>query len=170
MFSPGQTVVYPAQGVGIIKSIETQELAGVSAEFYTVHILSTGINVLVPVKSAVNAGLRNLCSQEEARKTLDNLKDYQSAQVHAGQNWNRRQREYTERLKEGKLETVGGVLKELILISSRKELSFGEKRLLEQAMSLVAGELACVLNKDEEEIKETINSFYSDLFPSPAEE
>lgn len=165
MFSPGQIVVYPAQGVGVIESIETQELGGVSAEFYTVHIISTKINVLVPVKSAANAGLRGLCTQDEAKNTLEYLKDYQHTHVHAGQNWNRRQREYTERLKEGTLKTVGGVLKELILISAQKELSFGEKRLLEQAMNLVAGELAYVLDKEEGEIRNIIHAFYNDLFP-----
>lgn len=161
--------MYPAQGVGVIERIETQELAGVSAEFYTVHIISTNINVLVPVKNAAGAGLRGLCSVSEAEKTLNDLKDYRHTQVHAGQNWNRRQREYTERLKEGRLESVGAVLKELILISAQKELSFGEKRLLEQAMGLVAGELAYALEKDEEEIKNLINAFYADLFPANAD-
>ena len=161
-------VVYPAQGVGVIERIETQELAGVAAEFYIVHIICNNINVLVPVKNAANAGLRSLCSAKEAECTLKYLGDYQNTQVHAGQNWNRRQREYTERLKTGTLEAVGSVLKELVLISAQKELSFGEKRLLEQSMSLVSGELAQVLKKDEEEIKETINSFYTGLFP-PAE-
>ena len=170
MFTPGQTVVYPAQGVGVIERIETQELAGVAAEFYIVHIFCNNINVLVPVKSAVNAGLRPLCSEGDAKNALAFLKDYQDTPVHAGQNWNRRQREYTERLKAGTLETVGSVLKELILISAQKELSFGEKRLLEQSMGLVCGELAQVLNKQEEEIKDTINSFYAELFPVEDEE
>lgn len=166
MFTPGQTVVYPAQGVGVIERIETQELAGVQAEFYIVHILCNDINVLVPVKSAPNTGLRPLSSENDAKRTLEELKDYQNTHVHAGQNWNRRQREYTERLKAGTLDTVSSVLKELILLGAQKELSFGEKRLLEQSMALVSGELSYILEKPEEEIKETINSFYIDLFPA----
>lgn len=166
MFTPGQTVVYPAQGVGVIERIETQELAGVQAEFYIVHILCNDINVLVPVKSAPNTGLRPLSSENDAKRTLEELKDYQNTHVHAGQNWNRRQREYTERLKAGTLDTVSSVLKELILLGAQKELSFGEKRLLEQSMALVSGELSYILEKSEEEIKETINSFYIDLFPA----
>ena len=165
MFTPGQTVVYPAQGVGVIERIETQELAGVQAEFYIVHILCNDINVLVPVKSAPNTGLRPLSSPKEAKKTMEELKNYQNTPVHAGQNWNRRQREYTERLKAGTLETVSSVLKELILLGAQKELSFGEKRLLEQSMALVSGELSYILEKPEEDIKETINSFYNELFP-----
>ena len=165
MFTPGQTVVYPAQGVGAIERIETQELAGVQAEFYIVHILCNDINVLVPVKSAPNTGLRPLSSAKEAKKTMEELKNYQNTPVHAGQNWNRRQREYTERLKAGTLETVSSVLKELILLGAQKELSFGEKRLLEQSMALVSGELSYILEKPEEDIKETINSFYNELFP-----
>ncbi len=149
----------------MIERIETQELAGVQAEFYIVHILCNDINVLVPVKSAPNTGLRPLSSAKEAKKTMEELKNYQNTPVHAGQNWNRRQREYTERLKAGTLETVSSVLKELILLGAQKELSFGEKRLLEQSMALVSGELSYILEKPEEDIKETINSFYNELFP-----
>ena len=166
MFTPGQTVVYPAQGVGVIERIETQELAGVQAEFYIVHILCNDINVLVPVKNAPNTGLRPLSSKNDAKRTLEELKDYQNTHVHAGQNWNRRQREYTERLKAGTLDTVSSVLKELILLGAQKELSFGEKRLLEQSMALVSGELSYILEKPEKEVKEIINSFYIDLFPA----
>lgn len=170
VFTTGQMVVYPAQGVGVIERIESQELGGIRAEFYIVNIMCNNIHVLVPVKNATNTGLRPLSTPTEAESVLDNLKNYQKTQVHAGQNWNRRQREYTEKLKAGTLETVGSVLKELILISSSKELSFGEKRLLEQSMNLISGELSHVLKRDGDDIKKTINEFYVDLFPPESKE
>ena len=62
---------------------------------------------------------------------------------------------------------MGYVLKELILISGEKELSFGERRLLEQAMGLVTSELSCVLNRDADEIKNYIETFYADVLSKP---
>ena len=59
------------------------------------------------------------------------------------------------------------MLKELILISGEKELSFGERRLLEQAMGLVTSELACVLERDAGELKTVIENFYADVLVKP---
>lgn len=169
MFTPGQLVVYPAQGVGVIECIESQELGGVLAEFYIVRIADNNITVMVPVKSAANTGLRRLSSKNEAKTVLAYLQDYEGVTVHVGQNWNRRQREYTERLKAGGLQDIACVLRELILISASKELSFGEKRLLEQAMTLLSIELSYVLEKKAEDIKEQVESYYAEILTPPDE-
>lgn len=169
VFNPGQFVVYPAQGVGVIERMERQELAGFSADFYIVRIIGSNITVMVPVKSANNTGLRSLSSKNKAAEVLKSLQDREGVNTFAGQNWNRRQREYTERLKSGALEDVAGVLKELILISAGKELSFGEKRLMEQAMDLLSAEMGQVLDKPHEQIKTEIESYFEDIL-HPVEE
>jgi CarD family transcriptional regulator len=97
-----------------------------------------------------------LSSIEHARSILDGFADHGSFPGYTGQNWNRRYREYMERLKSSKLADVAHVLHELLLIGRGKELSFGERRLLEQAMSLVSGELAVVLNNSEQAVRESI--------------
>jgi CarD family transcriptional regulator len=94
---------------------------------------------------------------------LDSLQDRSTFTGYSGQNWNRRYREYSERLKSTSLLDVGYVLKELILISGEKELSFGERRLLEQAMGLVTSELSCVLDRDAGDVKALIETFYADV-------
>lgn len=85
--------------------------------------------------------------------------------VYTGQNWNRRFREYSERLKSPELAVVAGVLRELLLIGRGKELSFGERRLQEQAMSLVTGELAQVLGLDEDAIRDELLEIYAPPAP-----
>ncbi|MDR2124548.1 MAG: CarD family transcriptional regulator [Desulfovibrio sp.] len=162
MFYKGQIVVYPAQGPGVIEDLERREIGGCETEFYVIRILSGNTRVLVPVGNAVNVGLRVPCTPDEARAALDALRDSGGRAGSWGQNWNRRYREYTERLKSPSLREVCGVLKELFLLSGRKELSFGERRLQEQAMSLVAAELACVLKKDVCEIRSSIERLFAD--------
>jgi CarD family transcriptional regulator len=163
VYSPEQLVVYPAQGVGVIEGLERKEVGGHNAEFYIIRIFTNNIKVMVPVKNALNVGLRTPCSTVEANAVLASLQDRSSFTGYSGQNWNRRHREYSERLKSASLFDVGYVLKELILISGEKELSFGERRLLEQAMSLVTSEISCVLKCEPAEIRKTIEEFYADV-------
>lgn len=163
MFATDQLVVYPAQGVGIIERLENQEIGGLSVEMYVIRILTNNITVMVPTKNARNVGLRSLCSKKEAKSVLESFQDRSGFTGYTGQNWNRRYREYSERLKSPVLMDVGYVLKELTLISAEKELSFGERRLLEQAVGLVASEIAHVLGKEMDEIKDQIENFFADI-------
>lgn len=167
MFSQDQIVVYPAQGVGKIELLEHKEIGGQNVEFYIIRIISSNITVMVPVVNAKAVGLRGLSSKKEVKKVLEYLKERGSFTGYTGQNWNRRYREYTDRLKSPSLLDVCYVLKELILISAEKELSFGERRLQEQAMGLITSELSYVLDSPADEIKKEIESFYEDLLPSP---
>lgn len=167
MFTTDDLVVYPAQGVGKIESISKQTVGGVACEFYIVRILTNNITLMVPVANAANVGLRSLISPEQAQNILDALAaDPSSGQIYTGQNWNRRYREYSEKLKSNELSDVAHVLRELMLIGRGKELSFGERRLLEQALALVAGEIAIVLECPEQQLRDQIQSY---LLVAPVE-
>lgn len=169
MFAAEQLVVYPAQGVGKIERIETQDIGGVEADYYIVRILSNNVTLMVPVLKANNVGLRPVCPPESGRAIIESLKDRSDFTGYSGQNWNRRYREYSEKLKSGDLSDVAYVLKELLLIGRDKELSFGERRLLEQAMGLITLELAHALGKDQEEIKEIIEDLFQDVLAAQEE-
>lgn len=162
MFSPNQLVVYPAQGVGKVERIERQTIGGIETEFYIVRILSNNVTLMVPVRNAANVGLRAVCNAEEGTAILTGLEDRSGFTGYTGQNWNRRYREYSEKLKSGELEDVAYVLKELLLIGKDKELSFGERRLLEQAMGLITLELAHALDRPQQEIQERIEEMFAD--------
>lgn len=170
VFSPNQLVVYPAQGVGKIERIERQEIGGVFVEMYIVRILSNNITLMIPVATAKNVGLRALSQSKQAQKLIDSFKDRSSFTGFISQNWNRRYREYTDKLKSGDLGDVCSVLRELILISGEKELSFGERRLKEQAMTLVTSEMSCIFKESPENIKNRIESFFVDILQKEPEE
>lgn len=161
MFSADSLVVYPAQGVGKIERIDHREIGGVGCEFYIVRIRSNNITLMVPVANAANVGLRDLVSEDQARNILEFLHGDLEKTIFTGQNWNRRFREYSERMKSPDLAVVANVLRELLLIGRSKDLSFGERRLLEQAMSLVSGEISQVLGADPEELREELLALYA---------
>ena len=128
MFTSEQLVVYPAQGVGQIERIDSQNIGGSACDFYIVRIRANSITLMVPVKNASNVGLRTLVSTKEAEHIWEALRNNPQQTVHTGQNWNRRFREYSERLKSPDLSIVANVLRELLLIGRTKDLSFGERR------------------------------------------
>ena len=159
-------MAYPTQGVGKIERIEHKNIGGVPCDFYIVRVRSNNITLMVPVSNAASVGLRSLVTRAEAQKIFDGLRAGIERSVFIGQNWNRRFREYSERLKSPELATVAEVLRELLLIGRAKELSFGERRLLEQAMSLVCGEISEALGEPMDEIRGQLLELYA---PSPLE-
>jgi len=169
VFKTNELVVYPSQGVGRVERIERQEIGGAEAEFYIVRILANNVTLMVPVKNAANVGLRPVCSLRTGQSIFESLKDRSDFTGYTGQNWNRRYREYSEKLKSGDLSDVAYVLKELFLIGKDKELSFGERRLLEQAMGLVSMELAYAMNRDQDTVREDITDMFRDVIEAGEE-
>ncbi|MEF3696919.1 CarD family transcriptional regulator [Desulfolutivibrio sp.] len=163
MFSVDQLVVYPAQGVGKVERIESRDIGGATTDFFIVRILSNNVTLMVPVRNAQNVGLRPLCTEDQGRAIIESLKDRSDFTGYTGQNWNRRYREYSEKLKSGDLADVAYVLKELLLIGQNKELSFGERRLLEQATGLLTLELSLSLSQEQDEVKAVINELFADV-------
>jgi len=169
VFSVDELVVYPAQGVGKVERIETQEIGGVATELIIVRILSNNVTLMVPVKNAKNVGLRGVYTPKQAKDILAYLQDRSDFTGYSGQNWNRRYREYSEKLKSSNLRDVAYVLKELILIGKDKELSFGERRLLEQAMGLISLELSFAMKKDQGDVKKSIEELFADILHAKEE-
>lgn len=161
MFTSDDLVVYPAQGVGKIERIDSKTVGGLVCELYIVRIRANNVTLMVPVNNAAHVGLRMLTPKDEAEIILESLRNDSGKAVYTGQNWNRRFREYSERLKSPSLATVAEVLRELLLIGRSKELSFGERRLQEQAMSLVTGELSEVLGVGEDKVRDELLEIYA---------
>ncbi len=167
VFSVGELVVYPAQGVGKVERIEEQDVGGAMTNLYIVRILTNNVTLMVPVNNACSVGLRPVCGSEQGQEILNFLSDRSDFTGYSGQNWNRRYREYSEKLKSKDIIDVAYVLKELFLISRDKELSFGERRLLEQSMGLISMELSYALNVDQSQAKSKVEALFSDIL-SPA--
>ena len=155
-FKIGDKAVHPNHGVGEVTNIENKEIAGSSKSFYILKILDTGMKVMVPTDAAERLGLRQVISRKDAKKVVDILKSEEIAVT--SQPWNRRYREYMEMLKSGSPFEVAKVLRDLYRLKSTKELSFGERRLLDTARSLLITELALARRCKEQTVESEIQS------------
>ncbi len=159
MFAQGDMAVYPAHGVGVIKSIETQEVAGIDQKFYVLQILDNNMTIMIPTSNSENVGLRAIVSKNEVEDVLDILRD--RAQEIGSQTWNRRYRDYMEKIKTGSVHEVASVLRDLFLLSVDKDLSYGERKMLDTAKGLLVKELSLAQKVDEGNISDKIDTIFA---------
>jgi len=93
-FKVGDSVVYPAHGVGAVVGVETQDVAGLSLEVYVITFDHEKMTLRVPTKKAKTAGLRSLAATNVVSQALTTLKG--RARVKRTM-WSRRAQEYSER-------------------------------------------------------------------------
>jgi len=158
MFQIGEVAVYPGHGVGKIESIEEKEFSGTKQSFYIIRILDTDMTIMIPIDGAKNAGLRCVIESCDVTKVYNILKDKNV--THDNSPWNRRYKEYMERIKSGSIYEVATVLKELYNLRYWKELSFGEKKMFEIARGLITKELSISLEKEEMKIEREIEKIF----------
>lgn len=167
-FKVGDKAVHPAHGVGEVTGIEAREIAGSKAQFYVLKILETGMKVMVPVNAPESVGLRAVMSKREAEKVME---VFQVRERSVGNGpWNRRQRAYNEMIKSGSPYEVAKVLRDLYAIKfkNEKDLSYGERRLMEQARGLLFKEIALAKKVTESAIEEEIATMFAPSQPAPA--
>ena len=157
-FKVGDKAVYPAHGVGEVKSIESKDIMGSKQTFYVLQILDSGMKIMVPTANVNAVGLREVISDQEVDDVYEILKQ---RDVHIdNQTWNRRYREYMDKIKTGSVYEIAEVLRDLSLLKFKKELSFGERKMLDTAKSLLMKELAICEGREEDEIEEEINEIF----------
>ncbi|MFC1832571.1 CarD family transcriptional regulator [Thermodesulfobacteriota bacterium] len=159
MFTEGDMAVYPAHGVGVIKSIETQQVAGIDQKFYVLEILGNSMRIMIPTSSSENVGLRSIVNKKEALEVLNILRD-RAVEIDS-QTWNRRYREYMEKIKTGSIFEVAAVLRDLFLLSVDKDLSYGERKMLDTAKGLLVKELSIAQDVEEDQISQKIENIFS---------
>jgi CarD family transcriptional regulator len=159
VFAEGDMAVYPAHGVGVIKSIEMQTVAGIDQTFYVLEILDNGMRIMIPTVSSESVGLRAIVDETEVNGVLDILAD---RNVELGsQTWNRRYRDYMEKIKTGSVHEVAAVLRDLFLLSVDKDLSYGERKMLDTAKGLLVKELSLAQDTEESTVSKTIEAIFS---------
>jgi len=163
MFKVGDIVVYPAHGVAEVESVEEREISGSTMSFFILKILDTQMTVMVPVINVKNVGIRQLINKKGIEQVMDILKQ-RSVNID-NQTWNRRYREYMEKIRTGSVFEVASVLRDLLLLRVGKDLSFGERRMLDMAKGLLVKELSVAQKSTEERVEKHIEALFERFAP-----
>jgi CarD family transcriptional regulator len=158
-FNVGEKTVYPGHGVAELVALEEQEISGHALVFYVLRVLENNMTVRVPKPKAAAVGLRHLVEAPEVAQVYEVLK-HRGDKISTA-TWNRRYREYMEKIKTGSLVEIATVLRDLCLLRSDKELSFGERKMLDTARSLLVQELALVKGQQEPDIAKELDELFA---------
>lgn len=161
-FHVGDKAYYPVHGVAEVVALEDRDIGGSTTPVYVLKILESGLKIMVPKSNASAVGLREIMNDEDVREIYDILRCREITSD--SQTWNRRYREYMDKIKTGSAFEIAEVLRDLYMLKSRKELSFGEKRMLETAQNLLVREISLSRKKPETVISEEISA----IFVAPA--
>jgi len=157
-FKVGDKVVYPAHGVGVIEEVEARMISGATATFYSLRILDTDMKIMIPTGKSKAVGLRRVIGKDMVNKVYKVLREKRITVDQA--TWNRRYREYTEKIKTGSVLEIASVLRDLFMLKGDKELSFGERKMLDTARNLLVKELAIAKSNTEENIMEELKTIF----------
>lgn len=150
----GRKVVHKTHGVGTICGIEEKNYGAGPQNYYLLKLDSTGVMIRFPkdVKSAV---VRSLASSEEIDQIFTILKSPSKAYSMV---WNRRKKELNEKIKSGSLFEIAEVLRDLTGMKDGKDLSFGEKEMLEKAKERLVYEISTAKAVGYDKIEEELDS------------
>lgn len=158
MFQIGDKAVYPGHGVGVIEAIEIKQISGKEHSFFILRILDNGMTIMIPQDNVEAARLRGVIRKIDVVKVIQILKDREVALDN--QTWNRRYREYMDKINTGSIYEIAEVLRDLHLLKAEKELSFGERKIMDTAKNLLVKELAVARNVKETEVLKDIRTIF----------
>lgn len=159
MYNVGDMAVYPAHGVGVIEKIEPQEISGCRQDFYVMRILDNDMIIMIPTNNVNNVGLREIIPQDEVPRLYSILRE-RNVSVD-NQTWNRRYREYMEKIKTGSVFEVAEVYRDLLMLKVDKDLSFGERKMLDTAKNLLVKEISIANNVLENQVEKDLDKIFS---------
>ena len=160
MFQVGDLAVYPAHGVGVIEKIESQEISGCKQDFYVMRILDNNMIIMIPTTNVDHVGLRDIIAKTELPKLFAILKKRDV--ILDSQTWNRRYRDYMEKIKTGSVFEVAEVYRDLLILRYDKELSFGERKMLDTARTLLVKEISLAKETTETQVESDLDRIFPD--------
>lgn len=158
MFDVGDKAVYPGHGVGVIEAIESKTISGREQLFFILRIFDNGMTIMIPTDNVDVVGLREVVPSVEIPRVFDILKEREV--ILDSQTWNRRYREYMDKIHTGSIFSIAEVLRDLQILKMEKNLSFGERKILDTAETLLVRELAAAKDINESDVLMEIRKIF----------
>ena len=140
-FRKGDAVVYPTHGVGHVKRVGFEEIAGHRLNLIVISFEDNQMILRVPVAQARTAGLRKLGSRKTMAAALATLKGRPRI---SRLMWAKRSQEYLAKINTGNPSVLAEVVRDLQTAGDGSGSSFSQRNLFELALERLAGEVAAV--------------------------
>lgn len=154
-FDVNDMVVHPIHGAGTIRQIAHTEISGESTECVIVDLVVGNAGVLLPVENLDNTGLRHVVDDDTLDSALEVLT--QDAKP-LPKDWRRRIETLRNLVHSGDPGLVAQAVRDIHARSSENKMNPSEKRVLAEAIGVLAGEVALVKGIAVEDACSMINS------------
>ena len=140
-FREGDSVVYPAHGVGRIDRVGFEEIAGHRLNLIHISFDENQMTLRVPVAQARAAGLRKLASRKQLTDALMKLKGRPRV---SRLMWAKRAQDYLAKINSGELRALAEVVRDLQAAADGSSSSFSQRNLFELALDRLAAECGAI--------------------------
>lgn len=162
MFSVGDLLIYPTQGLAEVQGIETKKIGGASVDFYILRIVAKSLAIMVPTANEVKIGLRKIVGRDQLDQVWSVLT--QPSETHYSQ-WHHRYTDNFEKLKSGSILSTAEVLRDLYLLKQKKNLAIKESRMMDNAMQLLITEIAAAEGVSDKDVGNRVRESLKKLTP-----
>jgi len=151
----GQKIVHCRYGAGIVVGVRKGGTDEKSESYYIIDIPSSDLKVHLPMSATQQTNLRKISSKRKMKHALGILSE---EPFELPKDYRERRSFIQELLKDGAIDSLAQVIRDLSALQSRKSMSSVELALLTNAKRRMAGELALVSNIDLPEAMQRIES------------
>ena len=149
-YNPGDRVVLPPYGVGIVQSIQTKQIAGGDLSYYQVEFPNGTSRAFVPVNSPASVGMRAALSEAEVPEIISRLR---TGRVTLPRQWAARHRKVTEILASGDPYRIAALASELRRWDDERGLPDLDRQAFARALKLLSDEMSEVLGSGKAEVR-----------------
>jgi len=150
LFSIGDKVVYPMQGIGIVERIEDKIFSGKNREYIIVKIISNNLEIMIPSDKISNSNLRKISDNSTLEDILFSItENNDTLEVISAKE---RYQSNMVKIKSGALKDSAEVVYDLLLMNKEKSLNTSEKQLFNTARKFLVEEVSLIKNISETEV------------------
>ena len=102
VYKVGDNAVYPSHGLVKIVSIEKKQIGDQELNFLILQVIESDITVMIPEGSVQARGLRPVAKKNELKNLWSLIKGKAKYKSEDNLSWNKRYRNYTEKVKKWK--------------------------------------------------------------------
>ncbi|MDR0678155.1 MAG: CarD family transcriptional regulator [Holosporaceae bacterium] len=157
-FEEGEYVVYPAHGIGVVKGIEQQNIAGNELKMLIVFFNRDKMTIKLPLNGTTSSKIRKLCSKKEMQEAIDCLRSPTRIKKMM---WSRRAQEYETKINSGIPISIAQVVRDLHRTATQPEHSYSERQIYQEALDRLIKEYAAVTQIGEKEAMEYLEKILS---------
>ncbi|MDO5296668.1 MAG: CarD family transcriptional regulator [bacterium] len=160
MFIVGSQVIHPIHGLGIVQSLEEQEIMGQKGVFACIYFAEAKLSINVRAEGE-GSMIRPLISSSEMQKVLEYLKvPSDSVPAKSSDRYNVN----IKKLKSNDIYKLAEVVRDLTILSLERKLSPKEQNMLKQTRKAMAIEFACLTNQTADYYENEIDEICRDNY------